>query len=292
VILLLPLGPGEAAPRAPRLTLVLIGLNVIVFLLALRFETQKTAHAEAELARLAEWSLRLLGREAPELESRLKGFASPLQFLERDSLWRSETKSPELRERLESYLSDYVALKRQHPFYSYGLVPAEFSATRLLTHQFLHADGLHLFFNMAFLWTVGGLLELTLGRVAFACSYLLAGVAAGLTHVALHPNSPDPAIGASGAVAGAMGMAALLHWRRPIRLALVAMLAAAPRIWILVWPAWAFLGLWLLEQLFFASFGSTTLGVAFGAHLGGFAFGVLAGLAVRARRGAEAVADD
>lgn len=287
MILLLPLGPGAAAPRAPRLTSALIGLNVLVFLLTSRFETQKTAGAEAELARVAEWSLRLAGREASDLESRVKGFASPLQFLERDSLWRTETKSAELRERLESCLSDYLELKKHHPFYSYGLVPAELRVTRLLTHQFLHADALHLFFNMIFLWTVGGLLELTLGPVVFACSYLLAGVAAGLTHVALHSNSPDPAIGASGAVAGAMGMAALLHWRRPIRLALVAMLAAAPRIWILVWPAWVFLGLWLLEQLYFASFGSTTLGVAFGAHLGGFAFGALAALAVRAHGGAE-----
>jgi membrane associated rhomboid family serine protease len=43
-----------------------------------------------------------------------------------------------------------------------------------------------------------------------------------------------------------------------------------------------FLGLWLLEQLFFASFGSAFLGVAFLAHLGGFAFGVALALVLRA----------
>ena len=282
MILLLPLGPGERSPRAPRLTTALIGLNVLVFMLTLGHETQKTEGAEAELARVAEWSLRVASRDAPDLEARLRGYSSPLQFLEKDGSWRAQVRSPELRERLLACLADYGALKARHPFYRYGLVPAELGAMRLLTHQFLHADGLHLFFNMLFLWTAGGILELSLGPVFFVSSYLAGGVAAALTHAALHSASGDPVIGASGAVAAAMGMVAVLHARRPIRLALVAMLAAAPRISLLVWPAWVLLGLWLLEQLYFVSFGTTTLGVAFAAHLGGFGFGVAAGLARRA----------
>jgi membrane associated rhomboid family serine protease len=78
-----------------------------------------------------------------------------------------------------------------------------------------------------------------------------------------------------------MGAFAVLHARERMRLALIAAPLLLPRVYFVSWPAWVFLGLWLLEQLFFASFGSTTLGVAFGAHLGGFAFGALAGLALR-----------
>jgi membrane associated rhomboid family serine protease len=282
VILLLPLGPGERSPRAPRLTSALVGLNVLVFLFTARPETQKSAEAEAELLRVAEWSLRVAGRDAPALESRVAAAGSPLHFLDQDATWQSEVRSPELRERLLACLADYRQIKASHPFYRYGLVPAELRATRLLTHQFLHADFPHLLFNMIFLWTAGGVLELSLGPLLFACAYLLGGVAAGLAHVALHAASPDPVIGASGAVAAAMGMLLALHARRPIRLALVAMLAVAPRITFLAWPAWVFLGLWLLEQLYFASFGATTLGVAFGAHLGGFAFGLVAAAALKA----------
>lgn len=281
MILLLPLGPGDT-PRAPRLTAALVGLNVLVFLLTLQFETQKTADAEAELQRVAEWSLRLASKETPDIETRLRRFGSPLRFLENDTQWREQAKSQDLRERLEACLADYLELKARHPFYRYGLVPAELRATQLLTHQFLHADFLHLLFNMIFLWTAGGLLELSLGPLLFGSAYLLGGVGAGLTHAALHPLSADPVIGASGAVATAMGMLAVLHGRRPIRLALVAMLGVAPRIWTLVWPAWVFLSLWLVEQIFYVSFGATTLGVAFAAHLGGFGFGAVAALALRA----------
>ncbi len=292
MILLLPLGPGESSPRAPRLTTALVGLNVLVFLLTSRHDAPQAAAAEAELARVTEWSLRLAGREAPGLEARLRERSSPLQFLEQDGAWRAEVRSPDLRERLDACLADYLALKARHPFYRHGLVPAELRAASLLTHQFLHADALHLLFNMIFLWTAGGLLELSLGRVSFVSAYLTGGVAAGLTHAALQRASAEPAIGASGAVAAAMGLVAVLHARRPVRLALVAMLALAPRISILVWPAWVLLGLWLLEQLYFASFGATTLGVAFAAHLGGFGFGVAAGLARRALRAAPESEDD
>jgi len=290
VILLLPLGPGDT-PRAPRLTVALVVLNALIFLLTLQFEAAKSSDKETELQKLAGWSLELAAKETPDIEARLKRVGSPLRFLEKDPAWREEIRSPDLRERLESYLADSVALKADDPFHRYGLVPAELRASRLVSHQFLHADLLHLLFNMVFLWTAGGILELSLGAASFGALYLAGGVVAGLTHVVLNRASDDPAIGASGAVAAAMGMLALLHGLRPIRVALIAMLATAPRIWVLAWPAWIFLSLWLLQQIFFASFGATTLDVAFGAHLGGFGFGALAALLLRAlgRGGAESL---
>ena len=284
MLLLIPLGAESPEPRLPRATVVLIALNVLVFLFTSQFDTRKLAEEEAELERIAGWSLR---EGSPALQERARGYSSALAFLEKDTQWSSEVDSPSIRERLGFCLEDYRRLKARHPFHRFGFVPAEASAGRLLTHQFLHADFLHLLFNMLFLWTVGGLLELTLGPAVFVPSYLLSGVAAALAHAGAHPGSAEPAVGASGAVAGAMGMFAVLHVRQQIRLALVAALALAPRIHIFSLPAFVFLGLWVLEQLFFASFGSSALDVAFTAHLGGLAFGVLLALGFRAWLGRD-----
>ena len=160
-------------------------------------------------------------------------------------------------------------------------MPSEPSLVRLVCHQFLHADFLHLLFNMLFLWTVGGLVEATLGATPFVVFYLLAGFAAALAHAVSHPSASAPAIGASGAIAGVMGLCAVLHFRERIRIALVAGLGLAPRISLHALPAAVVLGLWLLEQLFMASFRSSSPNIAFEAHLGGFAFGVVAGIAAR-----------
>lgn len=278
MLLLIPLGAETSQPRIPRATLALIALNVLVFLFTSPFATRKVAEQAAELERIAEYSLR---EGDPALQERLRAHSSALAFLERDGQWTTEIESPTTRERLSFCLEDYKKLKARHPFYRYGFVPAEAGPLRLLTHQFLHADFLHLLFNMLFLWTVGGLLELTLGPAVFVPSYLVSGIAAALAHAGAHPDSAEPAVGASGAVAGAMGMFAVLHAREPIRLALVAALALAPRIHIFALPALVFLGLWVLEQLFFASFGSAALDVAFGAHLGGFGFGLALALGFR-----------
>jgi membrane associated rhomboid family serine protease len=273
MILLLPLRATGRPHHAPRVTLGLIALNLTAFVVSAPGAGQQLAAREAELERIAEWSLHVLRRENPSLEERVRRFPSALAFLASDAQWPAEIQSIDGRARLTACLEDYRALRSEHAFYRYGFVPAESSAARLILHQFLHADFLHLGFNMLFLWAVGALVELSLGPWLFPAAYLSAGVIAALTHAALNPLSMEPAIGASGAVAGVMGMLAVYHGGRRLRLALIAMIAVAPRIVLISWPAYAFVAVWLTEQVFFASFGSATLGVAFAAHLGGFAFG-------------------
>jgi membrane associated rhomboid family serine protease len=280
VLLLIPLGVDSHESRLPRATVALIALNVLVFLFTSGADVTRATSEQEELERIAEHTVRGL---PPAVQERASSHSSALAFLDADSQWRSEVHSSRDRERIEACLEGYRALKTRHPFHRFGFVPAEIGPLRLISHQFLHADLLHLLFNMLFLWAVGGLLELTLGPALFVSSYLVSGVAAALAHAFAHPGSAEPAIGASGAVAGLMGMFAALHLRQPLRLALVAGLGLAPRILILSLPAWVFLGLWLLEQLFFASFRSSVLGVAFLAHLGGFVFGVALALLLRSR---------
>jgi membrane associated rhomboid family serine protease len=283
VLLLIPLGVDSRESRLPRATVALIALNVLVFLFTSGPEVSRATSEQEELERIAEHTLRGLPSAVQE---RASGHSSALAFLDADDDWHSEVDSPRDLERIGACLEDYRALKARHPFHRFGFVPADMGPIRLISHQFLHADFLHLLFNMLFLWAVGGLLETTLGTPLFVSSYLASGVAAAFAHALDQPGSAEPAIGASGAVAGLMGMFAVLHLRQPLRLALVAGLGLAPRILIVSLPAWVFLGLWLLEQLFFASFGNMVLGVAFLAHLGGFFFGVALALLLRSRVGA------
>jgi membrane associated rhomboid family serine protease len=279
MLMLLPLGSDEREARTPRATLALLALNALVFVATQGFDLAKAEARETELEQVADWTLRQAGQRVPALAARLSTPA--LAFLERDERWREELAGTDLRERLESCLEDARQLRAGHPFHRWGFVPARITLGGLVTHQFLHAGFLHLAFNMLFLWTVGGLLERTLGVARFLSVYLVGGVAAALAHAALNPTSTEPAVGASGAVAAAMGAFAVLHARERMRLALVAAPVLVPRVYFVSWPAWVFLGLWLLEQVFYASFGSTALGVAFGAHLGGFAFGALTGMTLR-----------
>ncbi len=281
MLLLIPLGAGEERPRTPPVTLTIMALNLALFVWSARYDTAKTNAKAQELADIAQWSLDLARQENRDLDRRVAPSEPALAFLDRDPYWESEISSKELRERLTSCLADYRALRREHPFYSWGLVPAELRVATLLSHQFLHADFLHLLFNMLFLWVVGCTLELTLGRATYLTAYLASGVVAALAHVASQPASHDPAIGSSGAVAGLMGVFTVLFAREPIRIALIAAIAIAPRVSFFSLPAWVFFGLWLGEQLFYLSLRSASLNIAFMAHIGGFAFGALAALAYR-----------
>jgi membrane associated rhomboid family serine protease len=291
LILLVPLGPDAERPRLPRVTAVLIALNVLVFLFTSRADTAGVAREEASLERIAGWTLDQAGRERPALAGRRTQYPTALAFLLRDTGWPDEVTAAEDRERLERCRDDYRRLRDGHPFYRFGFVPADPVSPRLFSHLFLHADPVHLLFNMLFLWAVGGLLELHWGEALFAGFYLASGLAAALAHAAVNAGSVDPAIGASGAVAGLMGAFAAGHAREPMRLALVSMLAFSPRISFLTWPAWVFLGLWLVEQVFYAILtAGMSVGIAFGAHLGGFAFGAIAGTVVS--RAVRRAADD
>lgn len=136
----------------------------------------------------------------------------------------------------------------------------------LLTYMFLHAGWWHLISNMTFLWVFADNIEDAYGSVAFSLFYLVCGVAAGLTHIAMAPASLDPLIGASGAVSGVLGAYALLFPRA--------------RVWILLFmrlplrigAIWV-LGGWFLLQIFNAYFGAGGEAVAWFAHIGGFITG-------------------
>lgn len=144
----------------------------------------------------------------------------------------------------------------------------------LFTSMFLHASFLHVAGNMLFLWIFGDNVEDYLGHFPYLIFYLVSGLAADVTHILLNANSRIPSVGASGAIAGVMGAYFILYPRSRV-------LIWFPPIFLFHVPAWLVLGYWFLVNFFsgtatsIAETSQTSGGVAFWAHVGGFAAGVL-----------------
>ncbi|MCE2509033.1 MAG: rhomboid family intramembrane serine protease [Nitrosopumilaceae archaeon] len=149
----------------------------------------------------------------------------------------------------------------------------------LLSSTFLHGGILHLGGNMLFLWIFGDNIELKFGRLKYLGIYLGWGVLAGLAHIAGDPSSPIPAVGASGAVSGVLGAYLVLFPRA--RILTVMMFFIFWRM-IHIQAKW-FLPFWLVFQnllpFFIGSvgFGVAGGGIAYLAHIGGFAVGLAVG---------------
>ena len=173
-----------------------------------------------------------------------------------------------------------------HVTLTYGLVPSQvlggMRLYTLLTSMFLHADLIHLGGNMLFLYVFGDNVEDTFGHFRYAAFYLLAGIAGSLTHVGslafLGGDLAIPTIGASGAISGVLGAYLLLYPR-----AKIVTLVFFGWIWLIALPAIVFLGVWFALQLLYSYLGLAA-GVAYWAHIGGFAAGTLFGAVWRGRR--------
>lgn len=144
----------------------------------------------------------------------------------------------------------------------------------MFTSMFLHASWLHLIGNMWVLYIFGDNIEDYLGHFPYLLFYLAAGIAAGLLHTLFNPASAIPSVGASGAIAGVMGAYFILFPSARV-LTLVPFLF----VFFLWLPAWIVLGYWIVTQ--FLSGAATSIavsnqtagGIAFWAHVGGFAAG-------------------
>ena len=142
-----------------------------------------------------------------------------------------------------------------------------------VTSMFLHGGWFHLLGNLWFLWIFGNNVEDAMGHLRFTAFYLLCGLAAAGAQVASHPESAIPMVGASGAVGGVMGAYVLLYPRVHVHL-LVVLGFYITRIAV---PAVLMLGYWFVLQFMggLAGPGGSGGGVAFWAHVGGFAAGAV-----------------
>jgi membrane associated rhomboid family serine protease len=159
----------------------------------------------------------------------------------------------------------------------FGVVPAYFSWAAVLTSMFLHAGWLHFLGNMLYLWIFGDNVEDRFGHARYLLFYLFCGAIAALGQTVTNPYSVVPMIGASGAVAGVMGAYFVLFPHSRVLTAVFIVFF----IDLVEIPAIFFLGIWFLMQLF-SGVGSIGAGigdggVAFWAHVAGFAAGALLG---------------
>jgi membrane associated rhomboid family serine protease len=170
--------------------------------------------------------------------------------------------------------------------YQFGLVPAHVTALvtgvggmspvaallPFLSSMFLHASWMHVITNVWFLWIFGDNIEDYLGHFTYLVFYLLSGLGAAIAQFVVESQSRVPTVGASGAIAGVLGAYFLLY----------------PRARVLTWvivpfylPAWVFLGYWFVLQFLsgaassVAYSGGDSGGIAFWAHVGGFAVGIV-----------------
>ncbi len=145
-----------------------------------------------------------------------------------------------------------------------------FTPVTAITSAFLHGGLAHLAGNMLFLWVFGDNVEDRLGRGAFVRFYLVAALVACLAHAVVQPGSRIPMVGASGAVAAVLG--AYLHLFPSARIKGFFLIVIYPVFFI--WRAKIFIGLWLALQIFGSLMSDPDApGVAWWAHIGGFAYG-------------------
>ncbi len=172
-------------------------------------------------------------------------------------------------------------------FFQAGAIPARFTGAApvavpdaypamatLVSSMFMHGGWMHIVSNMWFLWVFGDNVEDFFGPMLYVAFYVLTGLAATATHILFEGASIVPVVGASGAVSGVLGAYVVLYPKARVH----------TFIWIIIiirtfyLPAWIFLGLWIGMQFFSLGQG----GVAWWAHIGGFAAGAVIALASRA----------
>lgn len=161
--------------------------------------------------------------------------------------------------------------------YTWSMVPVRLLANpasefiTLFTSMFLHAGWIHLGGNMLYLIIFGDNVEDRFGHFKFLMFYVLCGLAAGLVQFFVSMFTDIPTLGASGAIAGVLGAYLVLFPGRRVRVLLAA--------WIVSLPALLVIGAWIVIQLVSGvgslSGASSTEGVAYMAHIGGFIAGLI-----------------
>ena len=263
---MIPFSDADVQHRSfPVVNVLLIGLNVLVFLYELQLGGLGLLRGGGDLdivAFFAKWGF--IPNELTEGIS----CTHQVYLLDRcpqlpaEFLARPEAKLPVLELR-----DGFKLLNVDTPLPTW---------TTIFSSMFIHGGVLHFAGNMMFLWVFGDNVEDWLGHVKYLIFYLLAGVAATLSQLAIDPHSLTPLIGASGAISGVMGAYMLLYPFNRINALIIFYFITVIRL-----PAVWLLGLWFLWQLI-QGVGSVAISnqvsVAFFAHIGGFVAGaVLAG---------------
>jgi membrane associated rhomboid family serine protease len=196
-----------------------------------------------------------------------------------DAQMRSVDDEEQLQAEMDSIAAEYAKLTASSIEERFAFIPAHPRPIAYLSSTFLHGGWLHLIGNMWFLWLAGFVLEDVWGRPLYLAFYLTAGIAATLLDAWANPGSIAVSYGASGAVAGLMGAFLVRFPKLKIRLMWFfgSWLSAFCPLWV---RAYWLLPLWFGMEFYYGKMSGQSDGVAHWAHVGGFAFGALAALAL------------
>ncbi len=167
--------------------------------------------------------------------------------------------------------------------YQYGCIPVEiFNSNNLytvFTSMFLHGGWMHLAGNMVFLWVFGDNIEMVIGRFRFTLFYILGGALSVIIHCIFNAYSEVPCIGASGAITACLGAYLVMFPHSKIKIFFILFFTSF-RV-----SAFVFLGIWILQQFMngLGQLETSTDGVAYWAHIGGFVYGAIIGGIIRNR---------
>jgi membrane associated rhomboid family serine protease len=254
---MVPLRDDNPTRRFAKVTLALIALNVAVFALV------QPHGSRAALVKVsphsADWPANLA-----EEEFLYRQATVPCEVISGKQLDRRE-----IRDAFQNKSDQCDQSRNDAPVF-----PNKVPALSILVSMFLHGGWLHLLGNMLFLWIFGNNIEDRFGSAPYLVFYVFAGVVATLAHVIANPDSLVPVVGASGAIAGVMGAYLVLF----PRIKVTSVLAFLPFIPFRV-RAWVLLGVWFVSQFWV----NPADGVAWVAHVAGFAFGAVTTLLFRAR---------
>ncbi len=202
--------------------------------------------------------------------------------MERDFVFLQKLNNDEIILSSDPQYAEWKYLKNQYEHkrsqiiaLEYGFRPAYKSFLTALTYMFLHGSVGHLFGNMVFLWIVGCMLEMGLGRLLYVGLYICGGIVAAGVFWLIYMNSTLPVVGASGAIAGLMGAFAVLFGKKKIKI----FYSLGFYFNYLKIPAIVLLPIWIGNEFFQLFFGSAQH-VAYVAHIGGLMGGALIGFLI------------
>jgi membrane associated rhomboid family serine protease len=283
-----------SARRWPVITLGLILINFLVFLC-----TYPAMERQEDSLLSVRQHLLVLSARHPELtiQAKAQQFITDFQAYypadwtdiqspnfkaidDWDTRMRSVDDPEQLQAEMDSLGTEYSKLMVSSIAQRYAFIPADPRPIAYLSSTFLHGGWLHLIGNMWFLWLAGFVLEDVWGRPLYLIFYLAAGAVATQLDGWANPGSIAVSYGASGAIAGLMGAFLVRFPKLKIQLMWFfgSWLSGFWRPWV---RAYWLLPLWFAMEIYYGKMLGQSDGVAHWAHIGGFAFGALAALAIR-----------
>jgi len=191
--------------------------------------------------------------------------------MQQDEIFQQKLKNDEIIRPGDQIYTEWKDLKTEFEVersqltsLQYGFIPAQKSLLTSFTHMFMHGSTGHLVGNMIFLWIVGCMLEMGLGRLRYSVFYIFGGLCAVWLFWLIYMNSTIPLVGASGAIAGLMGAFAVLFGKRKVKI----FYSLGFYFNYLKIPAIILLPIWIGQE-FYQLFGGGATHVAYVAHIGG-----------------------